>query len=184
MIGSIWNIRGTGKTGRKQTLADLIHDHKLEFIGIQETKCVSFSPRFLKYISGPWDFSWLELPANKSAGGILVGLREDLFEVITHCCFKFCLSVVLLDKRLNDVWQMVIVYGTPYYEYKMEFIAELHDIMDKSVVPIMFGGDFNLVRNSSDKSNGQINANWSFLFNDWINRWSLIDLNLTNRRFT
>ena len=171
MIGSIWNIRGTGKTGRKQALADLIHDHKLEFVGIVETKCAAFSPHFLNYVAGPWEFTWIELPANKTAGGILAGIRSDLFDVISHRCYKYCLSVIIMDKKVNAVWQLVIVYGTAYYEFKMEFIAELHDIMDSCVLPIMFGGDFNLVRSASDKNNGQVNTNWSFLFNDWINKW-------------
>jgi hypothetical protein len=41
-----------------------------------------------------------------------------------------------------------------------------------------------LVRSDADKSNGQVNANWALLFNDWINRWSLIDLKIANRSFT
>ena len=92
-------------------------------------KCSKFSVSFLNYISGSWDFSWLELPANKTAGGILVGFRDDLFDVISHECHKYCLSVVVLDKRENFVWQLVIVYGTAYFEFKMEFIAELHEII-------------------------------------------------------
>ena len=131
MIGGIWNIRGTGKTGRKQEIADLIAKYKLEFIGLQETKCEQFPISFLNYIAGQWDFSWLELPATRTAGGILVGFRDDLFEIISHFCYKYCISVVLLDKRENLVWQLVVVYGTAYYEFKMEFIAELHDVMDK-----------------------------------------------------
>ena len=103
---------------------------------------------------------------------------------VQTCALPICVSVIVLDKRENVTWQLITVYGTAYYDSKMEFIAELHDIMDCSVVPTLFGGDFNLVRSAADKSNGQINANWSFLFNDWINKWSLIDLNLTNIRFT
>lgn len=48
----------------------------------------------------------------------------------------------------------------------------------------MVGGDFNLVRSVSDKSNGIVNFKWMDLFNDWIERWGLIELNPTNRKFT
>ena len=61
------------------------------------------------------------------------------------------------------VWQMITVYGTCYYEFKIEFIAELHDIMEGCVLPTLFGGDFNLVRDPADKSNGLINVNWAYL---------------------
>ena len=76
----------------------------------------------------------------KTAGGIIVGFRDDLFEVVSRSCFKYCVFVVVADKRENTIWQLVVVYGTPYYEFKMEFIAELHDIMDRCAVPTLFGG--------------------------------------------
>ena len=78
------NIRGAGKTGRKQYLADLIAKNKLEFVGIQETKCVKFSVQYLSFISSHSDFSWVELPANKTAGGILAGFRNDLFDILGY----------------------------------------------------------------------------------------------------
>jgi hypothetical protein len=34
--------------------------------------------------------------------------------------------------------------------------------------PIVVGGDFNLVRDSQDKSNGVINHRWANAFNDWV----------------
>ena len=170
MIRGIWNIRGTEKPGRQQALADIISKNSLEFIGIQETKKMSFSTHFLKFISGPWDFNWVSLPAKNTASGILVGFRDDKFEILSHTCFKYCVAVTVVDRSEGFVWQLVVIYGTPYYEFKMEFIAELHDIMENSTVPTLLGGDFNLVRSTADKSNGVINCNWTLLFNDWINR--------------
>jgi endonuclease/exonuclease/phosphatase family metal-dependent hydrolase len=46
------------------------------------------------------------------------------------------------------------------------------------------GGDFNLNRFLSDKSNGRINLKFADCFNDWINKWGLIELNPSNRKFT
>jgi hypothetical protein len=64
------NIRGTGKTGRKQALADWISKNKLEFLVVQETKKTKFSPQVLRYISGAWDFDWIELPTNITVSGV------------------------------------------------------------------------------------------------------------------
>lgn len=47
----------------------------------------------------------------------------------------------------------------------------------------MVGGDFNLVRFASDKSNGVYNHRWADGFNDWISKWALIELNPSNKRF-
>lgn len=50
--------------------------------------------------------------------------------------------------------------------------------------PVLLGGDFNLVRSTANKNNGVINGNFSYLFNDWINKWSLMEIGIANRSFT
>jgi hypothetical protein len=159
MIGGLWNIRGTGKPGRKQAISDWIAKYKLEFIGLQETKKQKFQKTFLDYISGSFDFCWCELSAKNTAGGILVGFRTDMFEVINCVCYKYCVAVSVVNKIDGFVWKLVVVYGTAYYDFKLEFIAELHDIMEASTIPTLIGGYFNLVRSSQEKSNGVVNAN-------------------------
>jgi hypothetical protein len=46
----------------------------------------------------------------------------------------------------------------------------------------LVGGDFNLSRYPSNKSNGRINKKFAHYFNDWVNRWGLIEINPSNRR--
>jgi endonuclease/exonuclease/phosphatase family metal-dependent hydrolase len=82
------------------------------------------------------------------------------------------------------VWCLIIVYGSAYAEHKLDFISVLHDIMDLDDYPTLVGGDFNLVRNASEKSNGNVNRHWSFLFNDWINKHGLINFKICNKSFT
>jgi endonuclease/exonuclease/phosphatase family metal-dependent hydrolase len=48
----------------------------------------------------------------------------------------------------------------------------------------MIGGDFNLVRAQSDKSNGNVDFRWVDRFNAWVDMWSLIEIGLTGRSFT
>ena len=153
-------------------------------MGIQETKRRVFLDHFLNYIAGPCEFNWLSLPAKNTAGGILVGFKKDRFEVISHSCQEFSISIVVRDSLDDFSWQLVVVYGSPYLERKVEFIAELHDIMEQSSLPTMLGGDFNLVRGVHEKNNGVIHANHTMLFNDWINRWALLELKPANRIFT
>jgi hypothetical protein len=57
-----------------------------------------------------------------------------------------------------------------------EFLDELHTVMSSWQEPTLIGGDFNLVRFLSDKSNGIINHRWAHAFNNWIGRWDLIEL--------
>jgi hypothetical protein len=72
----------------------------------------------------------------------------------------------------------------PYEEGKIEFINELHLVLSSWQGPTLVGGDFNLSRFPSDKSNGRINLKRADCFNDWVNRWGLIKINPSNRKYT
>jgi hypothetical protein len=48
----------------------------------------------------------------------------------------------------------------------------------------MIGGDFNLVRSQSDKSNGVIDFKWADKFNAWVDMWALVEIGLAGRSFT
>jgi hypothetical protein len=78
----------------------------------------------------------------------------------------------------------VSVYGSAYAEHKIDFIAELHDVMAATDKPTLVCGDFNLVRGPKEKSNERVNSHHTLLFNDWINRWHLIEFKPANRAFT
>lgn len=53
-----------------------------------------------------------------------------------------------------------------------------------TVVTQSLGRDFNLVRFQCDKSNGNIDHKWSDKFNAWVDIWSLLEVKLSNRKFT
>jgi hypothetical protein len=80
MIGAFWNIRGLNKEGRLQCITDFVKDHRLDFMGFQETKKESFTDSFLNYVNK--GFIWQILPVKGTAGGILIGLNEKKFDVI------------------------------------------------------------------------------------------------------
>jgi exonuclease III len=184
MIGCFWNPRGFGKSGRAQCIADVLSTHKIDFVGFQETKKESISNSFLKSISGNVDFLWHYLPAKGTAGGILVGFKAALFEVLSYTLFDYCVATVVKNISDGFIWQLIVVYGSAYAEYKLDFLAELHLVMEQCVFPSLVGGDFNLVLSEAEKSSGNINHQLTFLFNDWMNKWALLDLPISNRSFT
>lgn len=47
-----------------------------------------------------------------------------------------------------------------------------------------FCGDFDLVREAKDNFLGVVNNSWTYLFNDWINKWALMETKLANRVYT
>lgn len=183
MKGLLWDVRGLGKLGRVPALISRIKDSHVEFVGIMETKKNSLSLGFLKSLSGNVPFAWHHLEAKGSTGGILVGVNMDKFNMVVGDVLKFSVSVMLANKSNGFVWKLV-VYGPTYDDFRQEFLDELETVMGSWNDPTMVGGDFNLVRFASDKSNGVYNHRWVDGFNNWISKWGQIELNPSNKRFT
>lgn len=92
--------------------------------------------------------------------------------------------MLITHRKTGFSWKLVVIYGSPYEEGNIDFLDELHKVTSSWSGPTLLGGDFNLSRYASDKSNGNINQTWANYFNDWINIWGLIELNPTNRKYT
>jgi predicted metallo-beta-lactamase superfamily hydrolase len=120
----------------------------------------------------------------KTAGGILVGVSIDMFDVIKWDILSYCVSVQIKAKKDNVLWTVIVVYGYAYEEHKLEFINELHNIMACWNGPTLIGGDFNLIRERGEKNTRNINQHWANLFNDWINKFNLMEIKNPSRQFS
>jgi exonuclease III len=157
MRGVFWNIRGLNHPGQNLYLGQLIRDHNLDFICVQETKKETFYSSFLKNLTTPSVFSWELLPVIGTTDGILVGARDDKLSISNTCVHTFSVSSILQKRAQNFSWKLLVVYGPTYEVKKIEFIDELHSIMSNWQGAILIGGDFNLCRFVADKSNGRVN---------------------------
>jgi hypothetical protein len=54
-----------------------------------------------------------------------------------------------------------------------EFLAELVRIYESETLPMLVGGDFNIIRRKEEKINDNFNAGWPFIFNTIIERLDL-----------
>ena len=123
-----WNARGIMAHGRKKCIEDMIFPLKPAYVGFQETKQHDFSRNYLKNLMGNRNFSWNHLPSTGSAGGILVGVDVDCFEVVSWEIKSFSVSVVVKDKVTNLVSRITTVYGPTYDDNKQDFLSELHSL--------------------------------------------------------
>jgi hypothetical protein len=120
------------------------------------------------------NFNWNFIPAKGTAGGILLGCKPSVLEVLCWQGFNFCSVALVKNQGDKMVWKLIVVYGSPYEETKRDFIAELHMVMDGWFGPTLVGGGFNLVRNQSEKNNGLVNFSLTSSFNDWIEKWGML----------
>ncbi|MCI06232.1 endonuclease/exonuclease/phosphatase family protein [Trifolium medium] len=71
MIVMTFNIRGLGGKVKRRRIRELVRDHKVDFLALQETKMETILDDFCQSLWGSADCSWAFVPAVGASGGIL-----------------------------------------------------------------------------------------------------------------
>lgn len=145
---------------------------------------MNVTPHSLESLVNYGNFNWEHLPAVGTTGDILLGIDLDIFYIITWNVSSFCISCDIKSKMDSFVQKVVAVYGPACDEPKQEFLDELSSICGSCNTLMIVGGDFNLIRQASEKSSRNINQSWVDKFNNWINSATLMELKIANRLFT
>jgi hypothetical protein len=95
----------------------------------------------------------------------------------------FYISATDRNRLGNWRWHIVMVYGPADRAHSRRFLEELGVKCGGTVLPTIIGGDFNLVREESDKSNGVVDRGLMRAFNDFIGRFELREIH-RGRKFT
>ena len=127
---------------------------------------------------------WKWIPSRGKSGGILSGVNNDVLEVGSFIEGKYMLQMTLWDKSKKIKWNFINVYGSAQEENKREFLTELADFCSKNKLPFIVGGDFNIIRFTSDKNKPSSLSKHSHLFNNIISIYELIDIHMVGGRFT
>ena len=97
MTGMFWNCRGVGKKGMTTCFFDLIRDHSLDFIGLQETMKKKFSPKFLREVDPLDRYTWNWTPSIGKSGGILCGIKKENLDIISWVLGSFLIQANIYD---------------------------------------------------------------------------------------
>ena len=68
------------------------------------------------------------------------------------------------------------MYGPAQHELSEEFILELSNFCTSEALPMVLGGDFNLIRNNKDRNQGQGDLKPMELFNNFIGSFHLREI--------
>jgi mannosylglycoprotein endo-beta-mannosidase len=115
---------------------------------------------------------------------MLLGFRDSSFEVgaIDRGRFFICTDIICRADRLRC--RVMGIYGPADHSRSAEFLQEVTSKVNSSTVPIIMGGDFNLIRAAHDKNNDRINWSRMDLFNEHIAAWGLREIPRTGARYT
>jgi exonuclease III len=98
--------------------------------------------------------------------------------------YDFAISVEVFDKSTSKKVRLVTVYGPAHDDKKDQFLIELSNICAQNDLPLVLGGDFNILR-SSDEKNKAFQANrFIDMFNWIINSYELREILLNGGKYT
>jgi hypothetical protein len=108
------------------------------------------------------------LPSSRHSGGILLGVKEETFEVEDMDHGEFFVSMSLTHRRTNLQWEVIIVYGPTDHRRSPAFLAELKAKVERTTIHVIVAGDFNLIRTPDDKGSTIWDIPRMRMFNDCI----------------
>jgi exonuclease III len=150
-----WNVRGLGTTHRRGLVFKHVIQENLDIVGIQETIRQDFNDQELKEMSGTIDFAWKWSQAKGHSGGLLLGVKLESFEIEQVEVAGYFIGCLIRNRLTNFRFKILNVYGPAQHELSMEFILDLSNFCSKESLPILMGGDFNLIRSHKDRNKGQ-----------------------------
>jgi endonuclease/exonuclease/phosphatase family metal-dependent hydrolase len=113
-----------------------------------------------------------------------MGVNIDLLDVGSIENEDFFVKFRVRDRKSDFKWVLVAVYGAAQPEFKESFLTELVQACRGENLSLCIGGDFNIIRNSSEKNNDRFDERWPFLFNAVIDSLDLPEIEMSGRRFT
>jgi hypothetical protein len=77
----------------------------------------------------------------------------------------YCVKFKMRSKHDGFEWVFILVYGASQDNHKHEFLAELVRMCESESLPLLLGGDFNILRSRKEKNNDNYNPRLPFVFN-------------------
>ena len=145
-----WNARSIRLPEKRKLLKEVLLKENIDIICLQETKKTDFTKRFLNTISVKFNI-WKWLPANGTAGGIMIGLNSNCFSILSWYIGLYSITVGLINMQDNNKWALTVVYGPTNNNLRKKFWAELDSIQHAWKGPWVVCGDFNIIKNKSEK---------------------------------
>ncbi|XP_076928241.1 uncharacterized protein LOC143605053 [Bidens hawaiensis] len=178
------NIRGLGSEVKGTWIRKLSNANEIGFIMLQETQFASLEGMDLGRFwgKGCFEFDWVG--ATGRSGGLLSIWDPKRFSVsrIEKHHFYLCIHGTLKDD--GKAFPVVNVYAPQKLRDKRALWAELESIIFQNHSFWVVGGDFNCVRERSERRNSKFNAQVSNEFNEFIDNVDLQEFVLRGRKFT
>jgi len=184
MKGIFWNCNGFADCKKYRFLSDLTKEKNLDFIALSETGRANFPQSTLNNICAGRDFIWHCMAPRGRSGGMILGIHLLTFDIGEIEEGELFIRFKVRHREDDFKFNLISVYGPAQQEYKSHFLSEIVRVCSKEALPIVIGGDFNIIRRPDEKNNDNYNDRWLFMFNAVIDSLNLREIEMTGRKFT
>jgi exonuclease III len=144
--GMTWNNEGFHDPNKNLFVHEIVREQKLDFVALLETRRSNFVVPFLKHLAVGSDFSRFYLPPHRRSRGILIGINSAILLVKRVEMANFWVKIYLRCQNDGFEYVLVPIYGDAQDSHKLEFLSELRHMCDEKPLPMLVGGDFNIIR--------------------------------------
>lgn len=154
-----------------------------DIVILQETKKAGIERSLVSSIWGFRHKDWVAIPAIGSSGGVVIIWNTRCVSVLESVMGAYSVSIKIMGINGND-WWLSGVYGPNSYRERSYFWEELAGLYGLCGSRWCLGGDFNVVRFLSEKSNGGRVTKSMKEFCEFIRETNLCDPPLQNAEYT
>ncbi|XP_071688218.1 uncharacterized protein [Rutidosis leptorrhynchoides] len=178
------NIRGFAVKGKFGWVHSICIKERPCIAVFQETKSKCVSDKWVNALWGDTNFGFIQKEAIGKSGGLLVIWDKGSIEDIEATGGDYFLALRGKWKKSGEESIVVNVYG-PHSDHKKKLMWDSLDrLINSTDSSWLLCGDFNEVRNSSDRLNSQFHQCRADRFNEFIYRNKLIEIPISGRKFT
>lgn len=118
-----WNIRGLGSAGRRKQLKELMSQHKVDVICLQETIKENYTIGELKALEEGGSFSWNWTAARGHSGGTLIGVKQGDVDALEMDEGEFFSSIRVENRQDKFQWEIINVFGPVQVDRNIVFCS-------------------------------------------------------------
>jgi exonuclease III len=179
-----WNLRGLNNRARRNSICLFLSSFNLSLVCAQETKLRQVDSVIISQTFGHAFDEFDFIPADGTRGGIILAWRSDVLQISTLHKGEFSITAKVTSRKDARTWAVTSVYGPQEIADKVRFLQELSQVGSSMQLPWVVNGDFNLVTDTAEKSNGRVNRRMMNKFRHTLNSLALQDMPLLGRSFT
>ncbi|GMI67615.1 hypothetical protein HRI_000430800 [Hibiscus trionum] len=149
-----WNVRGLGSLEKKAAIKRLLHNSKTSVLFLQETKLQKCDDWVIRQIVGlAGIYRWSFVPSVGLSGGLLTIWDLEVFECQTHIAQRNFIILIgcLAVQNTKLHCTLVNVYGPNGAIERTTIFNTLRETLTSLQLPILMGGDFNIVCRREEK---------------------------------